>query len=157
MARFRPVLTLILVLLTVVLASCGGPKVAAKPPTYTTAQIELIQQYTNSILNDRRRMEKELTAEVENQDWSDVSSLIHGPLGEIRQQMNNLARDLLPKEAKTEARRVTKDFFADLVKIDEAAQQQDSAAALSAYKASLKDLDKFLDITVNALEGAKVS
>jgi photosystem II protein PsbQ len=156
MARFRPVLTLVLVLFAVVLVSCGGPT-ETKTPTYTTAQIEKIQQYASSILKDRDRLQQELTAEVQSQDWSDVRSLIHGPLGEIRQDMNNLARNLVPQKAQADARQVTKDFFKNLVDIDEAAQKQDSATTLSAYKAALENLDKFLDLTASALEGAKVS
>lgn len=156
MTRFRPVLTLILVLFAVVLVSCGGPS-EVKIPTYTADQIEKIQQYASSILKDRDRLQQELTAEVQSQDWSDVRSLIHGPLGEIRQDMNNLARNLVPQKAQAEARKVTKDFFKDLVKIDEAAQKQNPATTLSAYKSAVENLDKFLDLTASALEGAKIS
>lgn len=156
MARFRPVLTLILVLFAVVLVSCGGPT-EKKTPTYTKTQIEKIDQYASSILKDRNRLEQELMAEVESQDWSDVRSLIHGPLGEIRQDMNNLARNLVPQEVQTDARRVTKDFFKDLVAIDEAAQKQNPTTTLTAYEAAIENLDKFLDLTASALEGAKMS
>lgn len=152
----RPVLTLILVLFAVVLVSCGGPT-ETKIPTYTTAQIEKIQQYSTSILKDRNRLEQELTDEIEDSDWSDVRSLIHGPLGHIRQDMNNLARNLVPEKAQADARRVTKDFLKDLVNIDEAAQEQNTETALRAYNTAIENLDKFLDLTANALEGAKLS
>lgn len=155
--RLRPVLTLILSLFAVILVSCGGPT-EVKPPTYTSAQIDKIEQYASVLFKNRDRMEQELTTEIQNEEWSDVISLIHGPLGEIRQDMSNLARNLTPvPKAQADARQVAKDFFKDLVRIDEAAQKQDSASTLRAYDAALGDLDQFLDLTLNALEGAKLS
>lgn len=155
--RLRPVLTLILLLFAVVLVSCGGPT-EVKAPTYTAAQIDKIEQYSSVLFKNRDRLERELTTEIKTGDWSDVVSLIHGPLGEIRQDMSNLARNLAPvPKAQADARQISKDFFEDLVSIDEAAQKQDSISALRAYDAAIGDLDQFLDLTVNALEGAKVS
>lgn len=153
----RPVLALILSLFAVVLVSCGGPT-EVKAPTYTTDQIDKIEQYASVLFKNRDRLERELTTEIETGDWSDVVSLIHGPLGEIRQDMSNLARNLAPvPRLQADARQVAKDFFKDLVKIDEAAQKQNSSSALRAYDSAIGDLDRFLDITLDALEGAKIS
>ena len=55
MARQRSILSLILVLLATFVIGCGGPTVATPPPTYTTAQLEKIQEYIPEILAVRDR------------------------------------------------------------------------------------------------------
>lgn len=53
MARYRSILSFILVIVATFLVSCGGPTTAKAPPTYTTAQIEQVQEYVPKMLSLR--------------------------------------------------------------------------------------------------------
>ncbi|MFM7425941.1 MAG: photosystem II protein PsbQ [Elainella sp.] len=144
MARFRSLLALILVLVTTLLVSCGNPSTAAKGPLYTTAQLEQIQRYGEDIQSLQDRL-PELLPLIEQEQWNDVISFIHGPLGELRVRMSRLARTLEPK-AQKQAQDIAKAVFNHLNAIDEAAQARDFAKASSNYSAALKDLDSFFQL-----------
>ena len=145
MARYRSILSFILVVVAIFLVSCSGPTTAKAPPTYTTAQIEQIQQYVPKILTLRDRMTKELQRSLDRRDWIDVSNFIHGPLGELRLQMTYVTRNLLePNQSK--ARQATRELFDDLVKIYQAAQDSDYRRATLNYQEALADIDTFLQL-----------
>jgi photosystem II protein PsbQ len=143
MARYRSILTYILVVLTTVLVSCGGPPVA-KGPVYSTAQLEQIQRYSTDIQALRDRM-SELSPLIEAEQWNDVESFIHGPLGELRVRMARLARSLEPKAQKG-AQDSAKEVFEHLIAIDEAAQTRDFAKATSNYREALRDFEAFFQL-----------
>lgn len=144
MIRFRSILALVLAVITTFLVSCGGPTPTAQAPTYSTAQIEQIQRYSEDLEILRERL-LSIPPLVQSSQWNDVKTLIHGPLGELRFKMLNLARLLDPK-SQEEASAVSKEVFGHLVNIDEATQTEDSAKALRNYNEVLKDFDAFLDL-----------
>jgi photosystem II protein PsbQ len=143
MARYRSILSLIIVIVATFLVGCGSPTVET-PPTYTVAQVEQIQQYVPKIVALRDRM-RDLPALIKKRDWINVSNFIHGPLGELRLQMTYVTRNLLPKDQES-ARQATRDLFNDLVKIEQAAEKGNSQAAVQNYQAALADINKFLDL-----------
>ena len=144
MRRYRSILSLILVIVATFLISCGSPSVAKTPQTYTTAQLQQIQQYLPDIVSLRNRM-SEIPPMIQRRDWIDVNNFIHGPLGELRLKMTYVARNLLPKDQET-ARQTTRQLFNDLVKIEEAAQETNPQAAVRSYEAALADINKFLQL-----------
>lgn len=142
MVRYRSILSLILALVATFLVSCGSPTEAKVPQTYTPSQVEQIQEYVPGILALRDRM-KEIPSMIQRRDWIDVSDFIHGPVGELRLKMTYVTRNLLPKDQQG-AREATRNFFDDLVKIYQAAEQADAKKAIANYRDALTDLDTFL-------------
>lgn len=145
MARYRSLLSLILVIVATFLVSCGSPTVATAPQTYTVAQIEQIQRYVPEIVALRDRTSRELQRSIQKRDWINVSNFIHGPLGELRLEMINVSRKLLPKDQER-ASQLTRDFFDNLVKIDQAAKDGQSERVTLNYREALADLDNFLQL-----------
>jgi photosystem II protein PsbQ len=141
MRRYRSVLTLILAAITVLLVSCGSPSEKVKGPLYTTAQLEQIQRSVEDVQQLRDRM-LELPPLIQQQQWTEVESFIHGPLGELRAKMSRLARTLAP-DAQTTALTSAKEVFGHLILIDEAAQARNTNKALLNYNEALKDFDAF--------------
>lgn len=144
MARYRSILSLILVIVATLIVSCGGPTVATVAQTYTDAQLEQIQRYVPEITALRGRM-NQIPALIQRRDWMDVSDFIHGPLGEMRMQMTYVTRHLLPKDQEA-ARQATRDLFDHLVKIEQAAQVDNSQGARLNYREALGDIDTFLQL-----------
>lgn len=140
MSLFRPLISLLLVFIAVFVVSCGDGS-QAKAPTYSAAQLTQIQTaYQNtSALTDKL---PELAAMIQERDWNNVKSFIHGPLGEIRSRMTSLSRELLPG-TKEQALAVSKEIFTHLNEIDEAANNNDYKAAIRNYGEALKDLASF--------------
>jgi photosystem II protein PsbQ len=140
MSLFRPLISILLVFISVLVVSCGdGSQV--KAPTYSVAQLTQIQATNKNVsaLTDRL---PELAAYIEERDWNNVKSFIHGPLGEIRTRMSGLSRELLPG-TKEQALKISKEIFVHLNKIDEAAGSQDYKIAIRNYGEALKDLSSF--------------
>lgn len=144
MARQPSILSLILVILATFLISCSSPTVATAPPTYTTAQLEKIQEYVPEILAVRDRSE-ELQKLIEKNDWIYVGNFIHGPMTSLKQNMSYITSNLLPKN-QAQARQITRDLFNHLVKIDVSASDRNSQLALSNKKAAFADIDNFLQL-----------
>ncbi|MBD2569420.1 photosystem II protein PsbQ [Anabaena lutea] len=140
----RSIFSLILVLLATFLISCGGPSVAAAPPTYTPAQVAKIQEYVPDIQVVRDRSE-ELKSLIKNGEWINVGNFIHGPITEARLNMTYVIPNLLPQD-QPKARQITRDLLSHLVKIDQAATVGNTSLALSNYKETVADFDKFLQL-----------
>jgi photosystem II protein PsbQ len=145
MARFRPLISFVLVLCTVFLVSCGGPAPTTKGPVYTPEQTAIIERYSNDLADLRDRILSELSVAIQDRNWVDVGTFIHGPLGELRSKMANLARNLTP-DLQPQARAKAKEVFEHLVNIDEAAAERNFEKAATNYREALKDLDAFLDL-----------
>jgi photosystem II protein PsbQ len=143
MKSYRSILALILAVVTTLLVSCGSPK-AAKPPTYTTAQLEQIQQLASTVAAFRDKMPI-LEDKINNRNWTDVSTYIHGPLGDLRRNVSYLSRAFLPQQQKT-ANETAKDLFSRLDTIDIAASKGNYQVALQNYQAALKDFDDLLQV-----------
>ena len=144
MARQRTFISLILVLLATFLISCGGPSVATPPPTYTQAQLQKIDEYKTDIIAVRERA-PELENLIAEKDWIKVGNFIHGPMAEARLDMTYIVANLLPKE-QAAARKVSRDVFDHLVKIDQAATAGNASIAYTNYQAAYADFDKFLQL-----------
>jgi photosystem II protein PsbQ len=142
MFRFRSILALALVAITVFLVSCGGAPVA-KGPLYSNAQLQQIQTYAAGVNKLRDRM-LELPPLIQAEDWVEVGSFMHGDLGELRARMSRLARTLAPKKTQAAALDAAKEVFEHLNAIDEAVTERNTQLALKNYNAALQDFEVFL-------------
>jgi photosystem II protein PsbQ len=147
MSLFRPLISLILVFISVFVVSCSDAS-QAKAPTYSATQLVRIQTTTKNVtaLTDRL---PELSAMIQKRDWNNVKSFIHGPLGDIRVLMSGLSRELLPG-TKEKALKVSKEIFVHLNKIDEAAGNNDYPGAIRNYGEAIKDITTLFDLTPKA-------
>jgi photosystem II protein PsbQ len=144
MMKYRSVLSVILAAIAVFLVSCSSPAPKVQGPTYTPQQLEQIQNYLADVKELRDRL-LEIPPMVQKQEWVDVQTFIHGPLGELRFKMGKLARSLEPKLQKP-ALAAAQEVFEHLILIDEATQTRDSRKALFNYNQTLKDFDAFLSL-----------
>ncbi len=140
---YRSLLAVMLAMVMAFLVSCSSPT-ATKPPTYTPEKIAQIQKYADTVTELRDKISI-LETNIQNRDWVEVGSFIHGPLGELRQKMSYITRELLPKDQKA-AREAAKDFFTRLESIDLASSSANYQKALDNYRAALKDFDAFLQL-----------
>jgi photosystem II protein PsbQ len=147
MSLFRPLISLILVFISVFVVSCSDAS-QAKAPTYSAAQLVQIQTTTKNVtaLTDRL---PELSAMIQKRDWNNVKSFIHGPLGDIRVLMSALSRELLPG-TKEKALATSKEIFVHLNKIDEAAGNNDYPGAIRNYGEAIKDITTLFTLTPKA-------
>ena len=143
MLRLRSILSLILVVVTTLLVSCGGG-VAKAPPTYTPEKIAQIQQALIPIQKVQARMD-ELGELVDAQDWVYVDNLIHGPFGNLRASMSYASRQLLPEDEQ-EAKEIAKEISDDFDKLAAAAKEQNNSLGQRSYGDVLNDLDAFLNM-----------
>ncbi len=144
MPKLRSILSLILVLVTTFLVSCSGPSTAVAPPTYTPEKIAQIQVLYTPVAEARERMSK-LGEFIENRNWVNTGSYIHGPLGGIRHDIRYLNESLLVKDQK-QAAETAKQLFADLEQIDTAAKEQNYSQASVQYNQALKHFDAYIDL-----------
>jgi photosystem II protein PsbQ len=147
MSLFRPLISLLLVFVSVFVVSCSDAS-QAKAPTYSAAQLVQIQTTTKNVtaLTDRL---PELSAMIQKRDWNNVKSFIHGPLGDIRVLMSALSRELLPG-TKEKALATSKEIFVHLNKIDEAAGNNDYPGAIRNYGEAIKDITTLFTLTPKA-------
>ncbi len=152
MPRFRSILSLILVVVTTLLVSCAGPSATTAPTTYTAEKIEQLQVFVEPIEAARERMST-LASFIEDENWVDTMTLIHGPLGKLRQDMTYLSRSLLPKDQK-KASQLAKDLFSRFERLDAAAKARNYSQAVNQYRQALRDFDAFLGLIPKASESA---
>ncbi len=143
MKLFKSILSLCLVLVTTLLVSCGGPSATTPPPTYTPEKIAVVEKLLPPIESARESM-SELETLIDQENWTDTKSFIHGPLGELRQQMSYLSRQLLPTDQQ-EATTAAKELFIHLELLDAAAFDQRPDLAQLQYNKAVKDFDTFLN------------
>jgi photosystem II protein PsbQ len=84
-----------------------------------------------------------LEDKIQNQNWTDVGTYIHGPLGEVRRTVSYTLRELLPQDQKA-ASAAAKDLFSRLENIDVASTKRNYQVAVENYRAALEDFDEFL-------------
>jgi photosystem II protein PsbQ len=143
MKFIRPFLSVVLVLITTLLVSCGDAKVSI-PTTYTDAQISRLQTLSAPIAKAKEDLST-LKSMVESENWIDTRTFIHGPLGGARKTMTYVANSLLLKD-RDAANQLAKDFFGDLEDIDVAAKDKDYGTAVSAFRNSLNDINAYLEL-----------
>jgi photosystem II protein PsbQ len=147
MVKYRSVVSVLLATVIAVLMVFGNPVAQArtvKAPTYTSEQLEQIQVYASELSAIRDRL-PELGDLIKQEDWVFTRNFIHGPLGDFRFKMLSLSRLLLPN-AQTEARKLAKAVFDDLIAIDLAAQDRKYQSAVRGYAEIVKDFDAFLQL-----------
>lgn len=155
MRRYRSIVALMLALVTTCLVSCGSPAATTPPPAYTTQQVEQIQRTVSSLSEVREKMPV-LKTKINNRDWVNVATYIHGPLGNLRKTMSYLTRQLLPQEQKA-ASEAANDLFEHLQKIDTASQSRNYELAIKNYQEALIDFDRFLKLIPDASNAAGVA
>ncbi len=144
MKRYRSIIAFVLALVAVFTINSSSLAAPKKASAYTPTQVEQFQKYTPSLQALRDRL-PELAEAIQQQKWVEVGSLIHGPLGELRQKISYLTTKLLPKD-QTSARETAKGLFLDLESIDAAAQEGYYKKAIRNYAEAVKDLDTFLQL-----------
>jgi len=142
MFKKRSIVAWMMALLVAFLASCGSP---TPPPTYSDAQLEKIEQYTSGIEALRDRMD-ELQSLIQKEEWVNVDTFIHGPLGDLRSKTSYLTQVLLLPKDKMPVLDAAKAVFEDLEDIDVAAEEANQKQALSEYKKAVSDFDTFLGL-----------
>ncbi len=144
MMKLRSVLSLLLALVATVVVGCGDGAQSTSPATYTPEKIEQIQDAVTPVKQARKRL-PELESLLEQRRWSDADSLIHGPLGGIRQEMSYVTRNLLPQDQE-QARELSKALFNDLEKLDAAIDDESYSRALQNYDRAIRDFDNYLSL-----------
>lgn len=144
MLRLRSFLSILLVLVTTVLVSCGSPKTAAIPTTYSPEKIEQLQVFVEPITEAREKMSV-LQKFIAERNWTDTITYIHGPLGQLRLDMTNLSRSLLPKDQK-QAMNLAKEVFSRFERLDTAAKERNIADAEYQYRKAVDNFDAFLNL-----------
>ena len=147
MTRPRSIFALMMAFLMAFLVSCSSVE-AKVPTTYTTAQIQQIQRYVPTLTEFRSRMDK-LGTLIQQRNWIDTRTYIHGPLGDLRNTMKTVSASLLPK-SQQQAVDLTKSLFTDLVDIDLAAKDLDYAKVTASYQKAVNDFDTFLQLIPKA-------
>ena len=147
MTRPRSIFALMMAFLMAFLVSCSSVE-AKVPTTYTTAQIQQIQRYVPTLTEFRSRMDK-LGTLIQQRNWVDTKTYIHGPLGDLRNTMRTVSGSLLPK-AQGQAVDLTKSLFTELVNIDLAAKDFDYAKVTASYQKAVNDFDTFLQLIPKA-------
>ncbi|BAQ66788.1 photosystem II protein PsbQ [Geminocystis sp. NIES-3709] len=144
MRLLRPILSLVLVLVTTLLVSCSSPTQAKIPTVYTPEKIAQLESFLSPIASAREKMDT-LKGFIEAQNWTDTRTFIHGPLGELRQDMTIMSRKLLPKDQQP-AQNLAKELFSHFDRIDAAAKDRNSAFAQAQYLEAIKDFDAYLNL-----------
>ncbi|MFB6275467.1 MAG: photosystem II protein PsbQ [Halothece sp.] len=140
----RSIISLLLAFVAIVLVSCGGANESTPPPTYSSEQIEQIEQSATPVKQARKRL-TELESLLKDKRWSDASSLIHGPLGGLRREMSYVTRNLLPQDQE-QAQSFAKELFKDLERLDAAIDNESYSQALQSYDRALRDFDNYLGL-----------
>lgn len=143
MKIFRPILSLILVLATTILVSCGNTSAVA-PPTYTPDKLQKIKTYRIPLDVARQRI-PELGQYIDKEDWVNADSFLHGPLGLIRRDLTYLSNALLPDEQEP-ALEMAKDIFGHIQNIDAAVDDNNYDVAIAQYKEMVSDLDVYASL-----------
>lgn len=141
MRSYRSILAVLLAMVMAFLVSCAGPAAKA-PPTYSAEQMEQIQNVASKVAALRDKMPV-LADKIQAQNWTDVGTYIHGPLGDLRRNVRYLTRELLPQDQK-QASEIADNLFSRLETIDIASSKGNYQVAAQNYRAALKDLDDFL-------------
>ena len=143
MTRYRSFLGLILAVITVFVVGCGGGNIS-QPTTYTSDQIAEIQVYTPRVTELRDRF-PELEAYIQDKDWVNIRSFIHGPMGELRVRLGRVAVRLLPQVA-DQAKALADELAVHLERLDAAAEAFNQIESAEQYRLALDDFDAFLSL-----------
>ncbi|NEQ45324.1 MAG: photosystem II protein PsbQ [Leptolyngbya sp. SIOISBB] len=141
--RLRSVLGLVLAVVATCLVGCGGAQVT-QPTTYSAEQIAQLEIFAPRVTELRDRF-PELEDYIQSKDWVNISSFIHGPMGELRVGLDRVAVRLLPQDAE-QAQYYADEIGAHLEKLDAAAADYNQIAAGREYREVLDDFDTFIGL-----------
>ena len=98
--------------------------IAEVPPQVTRlqAQVETLQEY------------------VQNKDWLEIRSFIHGPMGQVRRQLFFIAQDL-PKNKRAAIEDDIEAVSKNLNSLDEAAENYSEASSIKAQQGLSQAVD----------------
>ncbi|MEM9540581.1 MAG: photosystem II protein PsbQ [Cyanobacteria bacterium P01_E01_bin.42] len=144
MKRLRSLLPIFLAAFAILLVSCGG-SVAKAPPVYTPEKIAEIQRYMTPVYAARERM-PELAEYIEAEDWRNVSSFIHGPLGGLSSSMGYINRSVVLPKDRPALEEAYESFYKDIERLDAAVQDNTYSFAIAGYTSTLKDFDAYIDL-----------
>lgn len=144
MSILRSLLSLVLVLVTTLLVSCGNPDVAKVAPTYTPERLAQIEILAAPVVAARDRI-TEAESLLSARDWTDLDNLMHGPIGSLRRDLRYLGEALLPKEQK-EVQRLSQEIFGHIERLDAASKARSYDNAALQYQEAVKDLDALLNV-----------
>ena len=143
MLRLRSVLSLLLVVVTTLLVSCSSPE-AKVPDTYTPDRLSQIEMFLIPVDEAREGMNT-LGEFVQDDNWIDTRTYIHGPFGFLRRDLTYLANTLLPSD-KAQAEELVDEIFAHLDRLDAGAKDQNGAVTNFEYRNAVSDFDAYLDL-----------
>ncbi|MGF1459470.1 MAG: photosystem II protein PsbQ [Leptolyngbyaceae cyanobacterium] len=141
--RLRSMLGLILALVATCLVGCGGTNIS-QPTTYSVDQLAQIDIYAPRVTELRERF-PELENYIQNKEWNDISSFIHGPMGELRVRLGRVTARLLPQDA-DEAQFYADEIGKHLERLDAAAEDFNQIEAAKQYREALDDFDAFISL-----------
>ena len=143
MKILRSLLSLMLVLVATVLVSCSSPT-ASVPEVYTPEKLQTIKIYRIPV-----DMAKEeiftLSGSISDENWTDVKSAIHGPLGLLRRDLRYLSEALLADD-KEKSLEIADDLFSRLENLDAAADEKNYSDAIAAYNKAIADFDAYVQL-----------
>jgi photosystem II protein PsbQ len=143
MIRKKSLVTWMIALLAVLMVSCSSG--VAKVTTYSPEQLTKIADYTTNLVVYRDRMDR-LNELIQKQQWVNVDTYIHGPLGALRGQTTYLTQNLLLPKDRDQVLSAAREIFDHLEKIDVAANDGNYNLAVTNYQEAVKDLENFLDL-----------
>jgi photosystem II protein PsbQ len=143
MIRKKSLVTWMIALLAVLMVSCSSG--VAKVTTYSPEQLGKIADYTTNLVVYRDRMDR-LNELIQKQQWVNVDTYIHGPLGALRGQTTYLTQNLLLPKDRDQVLSAGREIFEHLEKIDVAANEGNYNLAVANYQEAVKDLENFLDL-----------
>ena len=146
MRILRSLLSLMLVLVATVLVSCSGPT-ASVPEVYTPEKLETIKIYRIPVDIAKKEIFT-LSGLIGDENWTDVKSVIHGPLGLLRRDLRYLSEALLPDD-KAKSLEISEDLFLRLENLDAAADEKNYSNAIAAYNKAIADLDAYVQLIPN--------
>lgn len=141
--RSRPILSVVLAVVATCIVGCGGAEVA-QPTTYSGEQIAQLEIFAPRVTELRDRF-PELEDSIQNKQWVDISSFIHGPMGELRARLDRVAVRLLPQDAE-QAKYYAEEIGNHLEKLDAAADEYDQIEAGKQYREALDDFNAFVEL-----------
>ncbi|MBL1209852.1 photosystem II protein PsbQ [Geminocystis sp. GBBB08] len=148
MRLLRPILSLVLVLVTTLLVSCSSPTQAKIPTVYTPEKIAQLQPYREPIALARKNMAT-LKEFIDAENWVNIRTFIHGPLGGLRQEIASTSNKLLKKDQPV-AENLGKELFKHFEIIDVAAKDRNASLVKEQYNEAIKDFDAYLNLIPTA-------
>ncbi len=144
--RLRPIVSVVLAIVATCIVGCGGAEVS-QPTTYSGEQIAQLEIFAPRVTELRDRF-PELEDYIQNKDWVDISSFIHGPMGELRVRLDRVAVRLLPQDVE-QAKYYAEEIGTHLEKLDAAAEAYNQIEAGKQYREALDDFNAFVELIPN--------